>query len=128
MIYLLDTHLLLWAGEYPEKLSPTASVLLRDPENQLLFSTVSVWEVAIKFSQGRSSFQIPPAAFRQDLFDAGYQEIPILSEHVIYVASLPFIHKDPFDRLLIAQATVEGIVLLTADALIASYPGPIRRV
>jgi PIN domain nuclease of toxin-antitoxin system len=128
MIYLLDTHLLLWAGEYPERLSPTAFNVLQDSGNQLLFSTVSVWEVAIKFSQARPNFQIPPAAFRQDLFDAGYQEIPILSEHAIGVAELPLIHKDPFDRLLIAQATAEGITLLTSDETIARYPGPIRLV
>jgi PIN domain nuclease of toxin-antitoxin system len=128
MIYLLDTHLLLWVGEYPEKLSSTALALLQDPGNQLLFSTVSVWEVAIKFSQGRPEFQLPPAAFRQDLFDADYLEIPILSEHAIQVANLPLIHKDPFDRILIAQATVEGITLLTSDAMVARYPGPIQLV
>ena len=128
MKLLLDTHLLLWAAGKPNRLSVTARRLIDSPANELLFSAGSVWEVAIKRGLGRSDFQADPRLLRRGLLDNGYTELPILSDHVVALESLPAIHKDPFDRLLVAQATVEGIILLTADAIVAQYPAPVRLV
>jgi PIN domain nuclease of toxin-antitoxin system len=128
MKLLLDTHLLLWAAGKPDRLSIAALKLIDNPANELLFSAASVWEVAIKRGLGRSDFQADPRLLRRGLLDNGYSELPVLSEHVVAIDSLPPIHKDPFDRLLVAQATVEGITLLTADSLVAQYPGPVRMV
>jgi PIN domain nuclease of toxin-antitoxin system len=128
MKLLLDTHLLLWAARKPNRLPATARKLIDNPANELLFSAASVWEVAIKRGLGRSDFQADPRLLRRGLLDNGYTELPILSDHVVAMESLPPIHKDPFDRLLVAQATVEGITLLTADSIVAEYPGPVRSV
>jgi len=128
MRLLLDTHLLLWTVARPGLLSTAARSLIGDPLNQPSFSVVSVWEVAIKFSSGRLEFNLPPLDLRETLLESGYHELTVLGAHAIAVAALPHIHKDPFDRLLIAQAMVEGITLLTADSTIARYPGPIRKV
>jgi PIN domain nuclease of toxin-antitoxin system len=128
MKLLLDTHLLLWAASKTARLSPAARVLLENPENQLLFSAVSLWEVAIKHGLGRQNFRIAPGVLRRALLDQGYAEIALTSDHAVALSSLPPIHKDPFDRILIAQAWVEGVTLLTADSAMAQYPGPIRRV
>ena len=126
MKLLLDTHVLLWAAGAPTRLSASARRLLNDSDNDLLFSPASLWEIAIKSSLGRADFRADARLLRRALLDNGYEELPILSAHVVEVGSLPDIHKDPFDRLLVAQATVEGITLLTADATLAEYPGPIR--
>src|SRR5438270_7257415 len=128
MKILLDTHLLLWAAGLPDRLSAAALQWIEDPGNELLFSAASIWEVAIKRGVGRSDFQTDPRLLRRGLLDNGYNELPILSNHVVAIDSLPPIHKDPFDRLLVAQATVEGITLLTADAVMARYPGPVQMV
>ena len=128
MKLLLDTHLLLWAAGSPARLSETARLLLEDQQNQLLFSAASLWEIVIKRGLGRSDFQVDARVLRRGLLDNGYEELAITSEHAVAIDSLPAIHKDPFDRLLVAQATVEGIILLTADALVAQYPGPVRQV
>lgn len=126
MKLLLDTHLLLWAAGSPEQLSDEARQLLEDPLNELLFSAASLWEIAIKRGLGRADFLVDARVLRRGLLDNGYQELAISSEHAVFIDSLPLIHKDPFDRVLVAQATVEGVVLLTADELVAKYPGPIR--
>lgn len=128
MKFLLDTHLLLWAAGKPDRLSPAARKLLASPANELLFSAANLWEVAIKRGLGRTDFQADPPLLRRGLRDNGYSELPILSNHVVAIESLPPIHKDPFDRLLVAQATVEGITLLTMDSAVAGYPGPVRLV
>jgi len=128
MKLLLDTHVLLWAAGSPERLSATARVLLEDPQNELLFSAASLWEIVIKCGLGRSDFQVDARVLRRSLLDNGYQELPISSEHAVFIDSLPPLHKDPFDRILVAQATCEGITLLTADAVLAQYPGPVRQV
>lgn len=99
---------------------------IENDENVLFFSAASLWEVAIKASLGREDFQVDVRVLRRGLLDNDYQELPITSRHVVFIPSLPLIHKDPFDRILIAQATVEGIALLTADAQVAQYPGPIN--
>jgi len=125
---LLDTHLLLWAAGQPERLSPAARTLLEDPLNELLFSAASLWEVAIKRSLGRPDFQVDPRLLRRGLLDNGYGELPVMSEHAVAVEGLPLIHKDPFDRILIAQSIVEGIALVTTDPLVARYNGTVRKV
>lgn len=128
MKLLLDTHLLLWVAAEPEKLSVTALQAIEDPQSQLLFSPASLWEVAIKRGLGRADFNVDPRLLRRGLLDNGYKELPISSAHAVAVDDLPAIHKDPFDRILIAQSMVEGISLLTVDALVARYPGPIVKV
>jgi PIN domain nuclease of toxin-antitoxin system len=125
---LLDTQLLLWAAGQPERLSARAKRQLNDPENQLLFSAASLWEITIKSGLGREDFRVEPRVLRRGLLDNGYVELPITSEHAVNVDALPSLHKDPFDRLLLAQALVEGITLLTADEQLASYRGPVRKV
>lgn len=128
MKLLLDTHVLLWAAGEPEKLSTEACTLLSDPQNELLFSAASIWEIVIKHSLGRDDFKANASQVRRGLLDNGYTELPITSQHALAVESLPPLHKDPFDRILIAQAITEGILLLTADSLLTKYPGPVRRV
>ena len=128
MKLLLDTHLLLWAAATPERLSADARALLEAEENELFFSAASLWEIVIKRGLGRDDFQVDARLLRRGLLDNGYSELPIGSEHAVAIESLPPLHKDPFDRLLVAQATVEGITLVTADSLVAQYPGPVRAV
>jgi PIN domain nuclease of toxin-antitoxin system len=125
---LLDTHVLLWAAGQPDQLSRRARSLLDDPQNDLLFSAASLWEVAIKRGLGRSDFNLEARILRRGLLDNGYSELPITSAHAVSVDLLPPIHKDPFDRILLAQALAEGVTLLTADPLVAQYPGPIRKI
>jgi PIN domain nuclease of toxin-antitoxin system len=128
MKLLLDTHLLLWAAGNPDRLPAAARRLLDDLQNELIFSSASLWEVAIKHGLGRGDFRVDARLLRRGLLDNGYGELPITSEHAVALDSLPSIHKDPFDRILIAQSMVEGVTLLTADPLVAQYPAPIRKV
>ena len=128
MKLLLDTQLLLWAAGQPQRLSARAKRMLSDSRNELLFSAASLWEIAIKAGLGRDDFRVEPRVLRRALLDNGYVELPITSEHAVSVDTLPPLHKDPFDRLLIAQTLVEGITLLTADAELARYRGPVRKV
>jgi len=125
---LLDTQLLLWAAGQPERLSASARRQLNNRKNELIFSAASFWEISIKKSLGRDDFRVEPRVLRRALLDNGYVELPVTSEHAVNVYGLPPLHKDPFDRLLIAQALVEGITLLTADAQLARYGGPVRKV
>lgn len=110
----------------PQRLSARARGLIEDETNGLVFSVLSIWEIAIKRGLERDDFKVDPRVLRRALLDNGYEELAIASGHVVAVDSLPPIHKDPFDRLLVAQATVEGLTLLTSDSRIAQYPGPIR--
>jgi len=128
MKLLLDTHLLLWAAGEPRRLSRRARGLVGDADNELFFSPASLWEVVIKRGLRRPDFMVDARVLRRGLLDNGYNELPIVSDHVVAIDSLPPIHKDPFDRVLVAQATVEGITLLTTDSLISQYPGPIKTV
>jgi PIN domain nuclease of toxin-antitoxin system len=102
--------------------------LIENADNELLFSAASLWEIAIKSRLRRSDFRTDVRLLRRGLLDNGYSELPIVSDHVVAIESLPLLHKDPFDRILVAQATVEGITLITVDSLVAQYPGPIRTV
>lgn len=128
MKLLLDTQILLWAAGQPERLPAPARRLLNSPRNELLFSAASLWEVAIKNALGRHDFRVEPRLLRRGLLDNGYAEVPVTSQHAVSIDSLPPLHKDPFDRLLLAQAVSEGITLLTADAQLAQYRGPVRQV
>lgn len=123
---LLDTHVLLWTAGPQSRLSPALRARIEDPDIEALFSTASIWEIAIKQSQRREDFQVDPSALRTRLLEEGYVELAVLGEHAVAVATLPWIHKDPFDRLLVAQAIVEDAELLTVDEQLARYPGPIR--
>jgi PIN domain nuclease of toxin-antitoxin system len=125
MKLLLDTHLLLWAAA-GAGLSKTASDLIGDPDNEIYFSAASIWEIAIKSGLGRPAFEIDAGVFRRELLESGYEEMAIGGSHAAAVSRLPDLHKDPFDRILIAQAIVEGITLLTADQAVLAYSGPIR--
>jgi PIN domain nuclease of toxin-antitoxin system len=125
---LLDTHLLLWSAGQPDRLSAEARGLIGAAENELFFSSASLWEIVIKRGLGRDDFKVDARLLRRGLLDNGYSELPIGSEHVVAIDSLPVIHKDPFDRILVAQAQVEGITFLTADPTVAKYPGAIRLV
>ena len=128
MKLLLDTHLLLWAAGSPDRLPADARTLIGNAENELFFSTASLWEIAIKSRLGRDDFKADARLLYRGLLDNGYNELPIDGQHAITTDLLPPIHKDPFDRMLITQAMVEGLTLLTADETVARYPGPVRLV
>jgi PIN domain nuclease of toxin-antitoxin system len=128
MNLLLDTHLMLWVAAGSEKLSADAVSMINSDSNQLYFSAVSIWEVVIKNALQRENFYFDPHLLKRGLVDNGYQELPITSAHSLGVAHLPPIHKDPFDRMLVAQAELEGFLLLTSDAVVAQYPGPVQLV
>jgi len=123
MRLLIDTHLLLWSasGELP----PEAARYILNMENTLLFSPASIWEVIIKRGLGRDDFFIDPASLYSGLLGAGYQELPITGRHTLLISNLPLLHKDPFDRILLAQSASEGIPLLTSDSVLSQYPGSI---
>jgi PIN domain nuclease of toxin-antitoxin system len=125
---LLDTHLLLSAARPSPRLSSEARRLIDDPDNELLASTASLWEIAIKSALRRPNFGVNAALFRRNLLSNGYRELAVTGEHAVAVTNLPLLHKDPFDRILIAQSIVEGIVLLTADPVVAQYSAPVRKV
>lgn len=128
MKLLLDTHLLLWAAAGAAELPARAGALIEDPACTPLFSVASLLEIVIKRGLDRDDFQVDPNVLRRNLLDVGYVELPITSAHALAVEQLPSIHRDPFDRLLVAQAISEGITLFTHDPTVARYPGPIRHV
>jgi len=128
MKLLLDTHLLLWAAGQPKRLSQKARALIEAKGNALHFSAASLWEIVLKNRLGREDFKADARVLRRALLDHGYGELPVASGHVVAAQTLPAIHQDPFDRILIAQAVVEGITLLTADERIARYPAPVQTV
>ena len=118
---LLDTHLLLWAAFEPTRLSPAARKALQSRDNELAFSLASIWEVAIKTSLGRADFKVDPALLHHASVAEGFAEWPISPRHLARVAVLPWVHRDPFDRLLVAQALEDGLTLLTMDATLKRY-------
>jgi PIN domain nuclease of toxin-antitoxin system len=128
MRLLVDTHLLIWAAADDPRIPSNARTMMGGDDVELLFSPASIWEVAIKCGLGRADFRVDPRLLRRGLLDNGYGELPVTSAHAVAVSDLPAIHKDPFDRLLVAQAQIEGILLLTSDATVARYPGPVRLV
>lgn len=126
MIILLDTQVLLWAASAPQRLSDEARDMIRHPGNEPVFSAASLWEIAIKHGLQRKDFAVDPHLLRSALLKNGYRELPVSSAHAVAVTHLPLIHRDPFDRILVAQAQTERMTLLTTDAKLGSYPGPIR--
>lgn len=128
MNFLLDTHLLLWAIATPARLPRGLPRVLADPDNTLWFSTIAVWEVAIKLALERPDVADEPAKLLAVLRRDGYRELPVASEHALALLELPRLHRDPFDRMLIAQARVERLVLLTSDRRLAVYGPPVKVV
>ena len=128
MRLLLDTRILLWAAGAPDRLSEKAIALLTDVSNELLFSAASMWEIVIKSGLGRDDFQVDARQLRTALLVNGYHELPVSSLHALTLADLPTLHKDPFDRMLLAQAIRDELTLVTADSLLTAYPGPIIKV
>ena len=126
MRLLLDTHLLVWAQGTPERLPAALAAMLQDHANTPMFSVASLWELVIKQALWRPDFRVEPAVLRRALLDGGWQELPIQAHHALAVAALPPLHRDPFDRLLLAQASADGLLLITADQQLAAYPGPVR--
>lgn len=126
MSLLLDTHVLLWAAGVPERLPASVRAMIEEPGTGLIFSAASIWEVVIKSGLGRADFRVDPHLLRRGLLENGYTELAVTGLHVLAVDLLPPIHKDPFDRILVAQARSEGVMLLTADEVVGRYPGPIR--
>ena len=119
MKLLLDTHILLWAAA--DMLPKGALPYITDKENVLLFSSASIWEIIIKKGLNRPDFRVDPPLLYRGLLDNGYNELVITSHHVLFVEDLPLFHKDPFDRILIAQARAEGAALLSSDKTLSNY-------
>ena len=128
MDILLDTHILLWSVYQTRLLSEETRNILESRSNRLFFSAANLWEITIKKAQDRADFQVDPRPLRETLLLGGFQELQITSEHAMAVGQLPKIHRDPFDRILIAQSAVEGCVLLTVDRKVSQYSGNIRKV
>ena len=126
MKLLLDTQMLIWAAAQPELLPEKARQLIENAENELFFTPASLWEIAIKSGLNKPNFNLDDRILRRGLLDNGYQELVISSLHTVGVNDLPHIHKDHFDRLLLAQAKAEGILLLTSDITLSDYPAPVE--
>jgi PIN domain nuclease of toxin-antitoxin system len=125
MKLLLDTQMLLWSVARSEFLPAEARQMIIDQGNEVFFSPASLWETVIKNSRNRPDFKVDARILRRLLLERGYQEIPINGLHALAVNDLPLLHKDPFDRLLLAQAKTEGLSLLTTDATLSAYPAPV---
>ena len=121
MRLLLDTHILLWALTEPERLSVSVGETLINPDNEVLFSAASLWEISIKVALGRADFRVTPQEIFSEAVAAGFVELPVHSAAAMRVADLPHIHRDPFDRLLVAQAMTEPALLYTADSQLQAY-------
>lgn len=128
MRILLDTHILLWAVAQSSQLSAEVRALLEDADNLLYCSTASLWEIAIKSGLRRPDFEIALPALRHALAQMDIEELPILGNHTEQLLKLPLLHKDPFDRMLVAQSMSEPLVLLTNDSLLAQYWDGVRLV
>ena len=128
MSYLVDTHLLIWAAVDLSLVPEPARTIITDPAETIVFSVVTIWETAIKSGLGKPDFNVDPAALRAGLIAEGCLELPVVSAHAIAVQSLPHHHRDPFDRMLIAQARGENLTLLTADRRLGAYGNPVRIV
>jgi PIN domain nuclease of toxin-antitoxin system len=123
MRLLLDTHAFIWMFDKPERLSAKAHALLADGDNDLILSVASVWEMQIKIQLGKLRFTVPLGELVESQRQTnGIQVLPVGLEHVLALDALPALHKDPFDRLLVAQANVEGASLVSGDPVFSSYP------
>lgn len=121
MVLLLDTHVLLWALDKPDRLPEEVLRYIETPDNEVYFSAVSIWEIAIKTSLGRVNFPYSPEQIAQAAQETGFIELPVTSEHAAKITGLPLYHHDPFDRLLIAQTLLMPARLLTADSALTPY-------
>jgi PIN domain nuclease of toxin-antitoxin system len=128
MRLLLDTHVLLWTLGAPERLGNALSAAIKNPANDVMFSAVSIWEIAIKSALKRDDFQVAPDEILAAAIESGFTELPMRSAAAVEVAKLPAHHRDPFDRLLIAQAITEPATLYTADAQLEIYSELVRRI
>jgi PIN domain nuclease of toxin-antitoxin system len=128
MVVLLDTHILLWALDAPQRLPNDIVAQLESPETTVYFSAASIWEIAIKTALGKIDFHYSPEEIAQAAKDSGFIELPISAAHSAKVAHLPLHHRDPFDRLLIAQALLMPAQLLTADSALAPYSELVRLI
>ncbi|MGL4636603.1 MAG: type II toxin-antitoxin system VapC family toxin [Beijerinckiaceae bacterium] len=125
MSFLFDTQILLWALRKPKRLSQRVVTLLDDDALERSFSVVTMWEVAIKGGLRRPDFDFEPAQIRAAFMGSGMQELVVTGSHAAAVRDLPLIHRDPFDRMLVAQAISEGLTLVTADKTLAKYPAKV---
>jgi PIN domain nuclease of toxin-antitoxin system len=128
MRILLDTHIPIWAITTPERLETEARAAILDAANDVLFSAASIWEIAIKTTLSRRDFGVQPLIVAEEARDIGFIELPVYSRVAATVRNLPPIHRDPFDRLLVAQAITEPAVLFTADGQLLAYSELVRRV
>jgi PIN domain nuclease of toxin-antitoxin system len=128
MRLLLDTHLLLWAAASSKRLPGEARTLLEDGGNEVYYSAASIWEIAIKSTLPRSDFRVDIDALRETLPRMGLVELPVTAEHAARITRLPPVHRDPFDRMLVAQSIAEPLTLLTNDAVLARYWDGVRVV
>jgi PIN domain nuclease of toxin-antitoxin system len=128
MRLLLDTHVLLWALANPRRLGKDARTAIEDPDNEVLFSAASIWEIAIKSSLKRTNFHVSVEEILSTAREIGLTELPVHSTAAAYTTKLPAHHRDPFDRILIAQAITEPAVLYTADAQLEVYSELVHRI
>ncbi len=128
MRLLLDTHLLLWALAEPRKLGPELADMIENPDNEVLFSAASIWEITIKAALNRPDFRISPMAVTEGALDAGFTELAVHATAAARVAGLPHHHKDPFDRLLVSQAILGELYLFTADRLLPPYTSLVQLI
>ena len=128
MKLLLDTHVLIWSSYDLPRLSKRARSIITSEETAVFFSAANIWKIAIKQSMGRGPFEFDATDLRNGLLAAEYGEVTVTSDHAIAAGTLPAVHRDPFDRLLVAQARVEGLTLVTADRQVAKYDGSILKV
>ena len=126
MNFLLDTHILIWTAISPHKISPELASLLSDSSNHLYFSSASIWEISIKESLGKRDFHVSSNKLHDGLVENGYKEIKVSALHAMGVIKLPFIHRDPFDRILVATAIWENMPLLTNDSTLSPYHSLVR--
>lgn len=126
MRLLVDTHILIWQAQDSNRMTEQTRDVLQNPRNELVFSVVSLWEIAVKNGKSRGEFAVDPLALRTGLIEFGYAELSIQAEHILEVAEPQPLHNDPFDRLLLAQARVEGLTLLTVDSAVLPYGYPVR--
>jgi PIN domain nuclease of toxin-antitoxin system len=128
MKLLLDTHVLLWAIEAPKRLDKKTATLLNSEANPKWFSVVSLWEIGVKRGLRRQDFLFDARLLRKQLLARGFSELGLTAEHTLAINQLPPLHRDPFDRMLLCQALVEGLTLVTGDELVVQYPMSILRV
>ena len=128
MKYLLDTHIILWAGFDVKRLSRKAKSILENPENALYFSPISLWEISIKHEKHPEQMGITSERVREIAIKMGFIELPVRSRHGVDIAKLPDIHNDPFDRMLITQARSDGLYLISHDDKVIADGEPVVKV